>query len=408
MKTVKCSVNEAVRVVSDQFNSATTERHYRNEVVFSFHNHREIMNAMEEGRAVDLATLPKHPRTSALLIGSGPSLDEALPLLKDWKGHIICSTSQAPTLLAWGREPEHIVALDPDSNQQELFAEGDWKGRKTVLHIHPGVTPGLVKWWPGKIALYRKLQPQQPFYAGEQAMGYSAIGGKGVDYRYHTSDQPIGITAQVPMLANVMPAQICIGKHLGYSQMVLVGVDFSFPDDKERFTSQVWDGSQWIENKPISLEDYYTQTDSEKDPLVETELDGLITTGIQIFYSYQTIIACRLVERSVINTSSKGLLRILPYVPIKKVIQEGNKGVKGFTHAQQVKACEEYLAQQNIYFFYVGQGIMPHEFKDPLHDIPMMLKELKASLVAQGKGDMLDVEANTKRINRLFQTVAEG
>ncbi len=404
MEPPKVRTDEVVRAKAEEFNKKTDEHHYINEVHFSFHNHREIMDALETGHAVDLAKLPKHPRTSVLIIGSGPTLDEALPLLKDWKGHIICSTSQASTLIAWGREPEHIVALDPNSNPGELTAD-TWEGRKSILHLHPGVMPELVRWWKGPLALFRKLQPQQPFYAGEQAMGYSSLGPLR-DGLYFGNEAPLSITAQVPMLGCAIPAQICVAKHLNYAQIVLVGADFSFPDDKPRFTSRAWEDGKWVEHKPIPMEEYLSRAGASPDPVMETELD-VKSTGMQIFYAHQTVIAWRLVEKNIINSSHKGLLRMFPYQPIEEIIRAGNKGVKGFTLPQRIKASEEHLARQNIYFFYVGKGIMPHEFKDPLHDVPKMLREVKQLLTAQGNGDKLDVEANMKRINRLFKTVTE-
>ena len=399
MEPTKVRTDEVVRAQSAKFNEKTDERHYINEVHFSFHNHREIMDALETGRAVDLADMPKHIRTSVLIIGSGHSLDDALPLVKDWKGHIICSTSHASTLIAWGREPEHIVALDPDSNPGELAAD-TWEGRKSTLHMHPGVTPDLVKWWKGPIALFRKLQPQQSFYAGEQAMGYSVLGPLR-NGRYIGNEAPLSITAQVPMLACAVPAQICIAKHLGYAQQVLVGCDFSWRDDANRFTSKTWENGQWVEHPP-------GPSVSTEDPEIETEFDGLKSTPMQVFYAHQTVIAWRLVERNIINSSTDGLLRMFPHTPIEEVIRRGNKGVKGFTFPQIRKASEEHLARQNIYFFYVGTGIMPHEFKDPLHDVPKMLMQVNEMLTAQGNGDKLDVEANMKRLNRLFKTVTEG
>lgn len=402
----KILTTEVTRAISGLFNESTDKRHYVNEVHFSFHNHRELMNALESGRAIDLAKMPKHKRTSVLIIGSGPTLDEALPLLKDWKGHIICSTSQASTLIAWGREPEHIVALDPDSNPEELAVD-TWEGRKSTLHLHPGVMPELVRWWKGPMSLFRKLHPQQTFYAGEQAIGYSPLGPLR-DGRYWGNEAPISITAQVPMLASVISAQICIAKLMGYAQQILVGCDFSFPDNRTRFLSRLWEDGKWVEHEPATLEDYWQRLTSKDDPLLETEYDGLMSTPMQIFYSHQAVIAWRVVERDIITASHKGLLRMFPYVPIDEVIRAGNKGVKGLTLPQRIKVAEEHLARQNVYFFYVDRGIMPHEFKDPLNDVPKMLRQVKKALTEQGNGDKLDVEANMKRINRLFKTVAEG
>ena len=403
----KVRTDEIVRTASDEFNKQTDSRHYYNEVHFSFHNHREIMDALDSGRAVDLANVPKRKRKSVMIVGSGPTLNEVLPLVKDWEGDIICSTSQALTLMAWGHTPEHIVALDPDSHSLELEPLEVWEGKETILHTHPGVTPELVQNWKGNLSLFRKLQPQTAFYAGEQAIGYSTLGPIR-DGRYWGNEAPLSITAQVPMLACVLPAQMAVAKHIGYSQMVLVGADFSFPGDVQRFTAKTWKDGQWIECPLLSLDDYYKQELAGADPMLETELDGLKSTAMQIFYSHQAVIAWRVIEASVINASHAGLLRMFPYVPIEEIVRRGNKGVKGFTLPQIRKVAEEHLARQNIYFLYIGNGVMPHEFKDPLHDIPLILPQIQAQLEAQGQGIVIDVEANMKRIKRLFKKMMDG
>lgn len=395
----KAETDEIVRSISDAYNQQTGKRHFDNEVRFSFYNHPVLVEAFESGRAVDLTALPKQKRKNVLIIGSGPTLHAALPLLKDWPGEIICSTSQATTLIAWGREPEHIVALDPDSGPEELAAD-TWEGRKSILHLHPGVSPDLVRWWKGPMALFRKLQPQTGFYANEQRVGYGTLGPKR-EGRYWGEEGTDYIKGQVPMLANVVAAQISIAKHLGYAQQALVGCDFSFPEDVPRFTSRTWDGAQWVDHPPGPLQDYT----SSRDPAVETEMDGLKSTPMQIFYAHQTVIAWRLTECNIVNTSHAGLLRMFPLVPIQTVIARGNKGVKGYT-LQQIRAVtEEHLARQNIYFIYVGTGIMPHEFKDPLHEIPKMLPQIKAMLERNGRAEELDIEANMKRFRRLFKKV---
>jgi len=407
MSAPKVRTDEIVRAQAGQFNSKTGERHYRNEVEFSFYNHREIMDALESGRAVDLAQVPKQKDKNALILGSGPTLDAALPLMKDWEGDIICSTSHASTLLAHGRVPEHIIALDPDCHINELKAD-TWEGRNSILHLHPGVTPDLVRGWKGRMAVFRKLQPQIGFYGHEQAMGYSPL-GEFRDGRYHCNEAPLGVTAQIPMLACALAAQISLAKILGYRQLALVGADFSFPGEKHRFSSQRWEDGQWVTHHPVSVANLVeTQEPGCVDPVVETEFDGLLSTPMQIFYMHQAVIAWRITEKDIVNTSDKGLLRMLPYVPLEDVIRRGNKGVKGFNYKQICRVSEEHLAKQNIYFLYVGAGVMPQEFKDPLHEIPNALKQIKATLTAQGKGDDLDLEANMKRINRLFKKVADA
>ena len=399
MDAPKARTDEVVRTISGAFNEKTGERHYANEVRFSFYNHATLIEAFESGRAMDLAKLPKQKRKNVLILGSGPTLNAALPLLKDWPGEIMCSTSQATTCIAHGREPEHIIALDPDSHPDELAAD-TWEGRKSILHLHPGINPELVRWWPGPFALFRKLQPQTAFYATEQRIGYGTLGPKR-EGRWWGNEGEDYIHGQVPMLASVVAAQIAIAKHLGYAQQALVGCDFSFPDDLYRFTSQTWQEGRWVEHLPASLETYLSTT----DPLVETEFDGLKSTPMQIFYSHQTVIAWRLTECNIVNTSQQGLLRMFPYTPFETVLERGNRGVKALTLPQIRAISEEHLARQNIYFFYVGNGVMPHEFKDPLHEIPKMLPQIKAMLERHGRGEELDIEANMKRIRRLFKKV---
>ena len=397
MEAPKARTDEIVRGISGQFNASTEERHYANEVQFSFHNHREIMNLFEEGRAVDMVDIPKQKRKSVLIIGSGPNLDLALPRIKEWEGDIICSTSHAATLIGWGREPEHIVALDPDSSPAELEAD-TWEGRKSILYVHPGVMPDLIRWWPGKMAFFRKLQPQQGFYGSEQMVGYSPLGPV-KDRRYQGNESKTLITSQVPMLACAMAAQVCIAKHLGYRQQVFVGGDFL----AGRFTARRWTDGQWVDDPP-----YVINYEQKEDPVVETEIDGKESTAVQIFYGHQTVVAWRLTECDIVNAFPDGLLRCLPYRPWEKVLKQGNRPERGLTLTQIRRISEEHLARQNIFILNVKNGIMPHEFKDPLHEIPKALGQIKATLTAQGDPDGVDVEANMKRIKRLVAKVFDA
>ena len=62
----------------------------------------------------------------------------------------------------------------------------------------------------------------------------------------------------------------------------------------------------------------------------------------------------------------------------------------------------------NIYFVRVGKnGLMPHEFQDPITEIPKMLNKLKQALTNSGRGNDLDIDKNMRRFNKLFQSVAK-
>lgn len=397
---LKGRTDEITRLTSQAFNRRTTERHFINEVRFSFYNHPILIEALNSGRAVDLVRLPKQKEKCVLLIGSGPTLNEALPYLEGWPGDIICTTSHASTLIYHGREPEHILALDPDSRPDELYVD-TWEGRNSILHTHPGVNPDLMKWWKGKIALFRKLQPQTPFYAQDQAIGYGTLGPVR-ESRYQGTEGQLLVTSQIPMLACAPAAQVCIAKDLGYKQIYLVGCDFSFPDGMYRFADWRFIDGRWKENPTVQV-DMRPQT---IDPIFQTEYEGLLSSALMTFYSHQVVIAWRITECDIINTSDKGILKVFPYVPFQEVLRRGNKGVKGFSLKRIRAASEGYLAKQNIYVIYLRRGVIPHEFSDPLHDIPIMLNQLKKAMEKQGKGEELDIEANMKRFRRLFGRVS--
>ncbi|KKL55924.1 hypothetical protein LCGC14_2250570 [marine sediment metagenome] len=402
----KVNSDEAARLMSEQYNVATRTKHMMDEVKFSFYNHYNLIRAFKTGRAVDMADISKTKEESILLIASGPSLDEALPLLKNWKGDIMTSTSQATTCIYWGKEPKYIVALDPDSNNAELKAD-TWKNRESILILHPAVTPNLISFWKGPMYLFRKLQPQTPFYDNAQKVGYSTLGktdknAEGADLgAKHLGDgSEILIKAQIPMLACVLAAQICIAKQLGYRRLFLLGADLGYPGGQSRFTQ--WDYiKKWIEKKAYAVEKEHQGS----DPVIETET-GILSTKMMIFYAHQVVTAWRITETDIVTSSKDGIIRVFPYAPFEKILQKQGKNVKGSNKKNIIRISEEYLAKQNIYFLYIGKGIMPHEFKDPLHEIPRMLGKVKEAMKVQGKEKDLDINANMRRIKRLFKKVA--
>lgn len=430
---------EAARLWSERYNQATKGKHVLNEVKFSFFNHATIINAMgykynrdaskiikytDNPRAICLTQAPKVKEKDEpiLILGSGATIEDLWPILKNWKYKIMVSTSQATTCVYWGKDPDYILALDPDSNRHELKVD-TWKDRKSILIVHPGVTPSLFEFWKGPMYLFRKLQPQTPFYDNSQKFGYSTLGESSVDKdrknmteaefnkKYgekleigsiYGQGSEILIKAQVPMLACVLAAQICIAKQLGYQRLYLVGADFAYTRNKERFTSWAFHKGQWKESvgreiidKPLASE-----------PLIKLD-NGTLTNRMFIFYSNQIITAWRITETDIVTASKEGTIQILPYKPIKEIIRKQGKGIKGFHKKKLIEVSEEFLAKQNIYFLVVGNGILPHEFKDPLHEIPIALQKIKASIEQSKSGIKIDIDANMKRIQKLFKKISK-
>ena len=402
----KIKTDEAARLMSESYNTATRNKHMMNEVKYSFYNHHNLVKALNEKRAVDMDDAPKTKQESILLVASGPSLDEAMPLLKDWQGDIMTSTSQATTCIYWGKEPKYIIALDPDSHKAELKAD-TWKGRKSILILHPGVTPNLVNFWKGPMYLFRKLQPQTPFYDNAQKIGYSTLSQLTKKLEDVISKakllgdgSEILIRAQVPMLACVLACQICVAKQLGYRRLFLLGADLGYPGKQERFTQWDFEKDKWIEKKASSIE----KMTEGIDPPIEIE-NGLFSTKMMIFYAHQVVTAWRITGTDIITASKDGIIKVFPYAPFEKIVRKQGTNIKGLNKKNIIRTSEEYLAKQNIYFLNIGKGIMPHEFKDPLHEIPRMLDKVKETLRAQGREKDLDINANMRRIKKLVDNV---
>ena len=396
-------IEDIARLKANTFNSATNTKHYDNEVRFTFHNHEHILKAFRNGRAKDLSEAPKAKGKPILILGSGPTLDAAWPLIQKWKGDIMVSSSQATTAVYYGKEPDYIVSLDPDTPPSEFRAD-TWKGRKSAMIIHPGVMPDTFDFWKGPLYMFRKLQPQTPFYAGAQRVGYSTLGNieKG---RYNPEKAKALITTEIPMLACVLAAQICVAKLMGYGQMFLVGADLSFPGNKDRFIRWDYIDGEW-KSTDAGTPDYAHLEDLYHSPAVA--IGGINTTVMMAFYAHQIITSWRITEADIVNTSNLGLMRSFRYCPLEKVVSRQGRDIKSYSLKKRILVSEEYCARQNIYFVRVGkQGIMPHEFQDPITEIPKMLTKLKHALTANGRGDDLDIAKNMKRFNRLFKMVAK-
>ncbi|KKL52290.1 hypothetical protein LCGC14_2286980, partial [marine sediment metagenome] len=324
-QTPSISIDDAVRLKATKYNDATSKRHMANEMRFSFYNHTNIIKAfgymwtgeekgwirdpsIKDPRARDLKDAPKVKDKPILIIGSGATLDEAWPLIKKWEGAIMVSSSQATTAVYHGKEPDYIVALDPDTPPSEFQAD-TWEGRKSVMIIHPGVMPETFDFWKGPLYLFRKMQPQTPFYANAQKIGYQTLGIK-ENGRYANEKVETLVTTEIPMLACVIAAQICIARQMGYNRQFLIGADLSFVDDRDRFVR--WD---YINNKWQNT-DIGNHENNEKDPSLM--IGNLKSTQMMVFYAHQIMTAWRITQADIINTNNQGLMTTFPYCPIEE------------------------------------------------------------------------------------------
>lgn len=346
----------------EQVNDVTRNVHVIPEIHSSFGNHTRIMSKIASGEWKDLAAVKdRHKGEPVVIVGSGPSLDRAIPYLKEWKGKVICSTSQASTLLYHGINPDYIVALDRESYPDELLAPPEAYKNSTLV-LHPGVDKPLVDWWDYEALLFRKAEPQVAFYANAQNIGYSLL-EKAEGYKHKFTSV---IKAMVIMFSSVAPAELFVGKYLGFDRFFLCGLDFGMPFNQDRFTRYLFIDGEW-QKQPVKTVAEALASDSVTSQAVGTEkmyskiiysTNGIPTYPMHLFYKTNFITAWRLDKTQVIDCSA-GTLTEFPKADIKEVVKrQGRMGgkIKGFSQQQMIDSSELYLARNKLFVFQTGVG----------------------------------------------------
>lgn len=447
----KAQQEKDTMIASTPYNVNTRETHLVQEKINSAYNHDVIIQALKDGRARDLSDEPKVPKgTPAIIVGSGPSLDVAIPLLKDWKGGLLTSTSQARTLAYHGAKVTHIVALDPFSHWEEVRGI-DWAAMGTKLVTHPGVWPCLVKNWPGEILLFRQfLGNKASWYAQDQNLMYSA----------RDPDTALECQGKAPKFENLIhtemtvfacapPSQLFAGQALGYGTMFASGIDFAFHSGLRRFTMQIpqedgtWKESvskgdkdaldKWMEKREIKhkkyLQEHNIHTDAERtEDLMETT-NGLVSERLMMYYKKNFLTSVRLSGQTC-YICGLGAITELPQADIANVIKTQGKGYARFTKAQLAKWLEPYLAQVGCFVLSGPAGETFIESENPLQDAPGYMRTMfrtyrckACGLVGQAKDDAdhtgencprcphgtwahvnkINLKANVKRLERLVR-----
>jgi hypothetical protein len=156
-----------------------------------------------------------------LCVGSGSSLNEIMQTVSKFRGAVMCSTSQASTLIHYGRTPDYVLCLDPRVAPQDELAAPDWGD--AVLIGHVSIPHNYIAQWlrraHGDIYLGRIMEPSYDWYSHHLGRGYPWI--------RHVF---------MPMIDSVA-GEIAFATWMGYSPIYLAGVDYDGP----RFDRWEWD-----------------------------------------------------------------------------------------------------------------------------------------------------------------------
>jgi hypothetical protein len=163
-----------------------------------------------------------------LCLGSGSSLDAIMPTIKNFKGAVMCSTTQCGTLVKYGRIPDYILCLDPRDPPADELAAPDWGDAVMIGHVsipHTYVARWL-KRARGPLYMGRIMEPNYDWYSHHLGRGYPWI--------RHVF---------MPMIDSAA-GEIAFATWLGYSPIYLAGIDYCGP----RFDRWDWNykTSEWV------------------------------------------------------------------------------------------------------------------------------------------------------------------
>jgi hypothetical protein len=355
------NIEASPRIESNLYNDGTRNAQLIHEILNSATNWQPIIDKIKTGKARDISEEPKITgNKSCFILGSGPSLDDSIQYLKDWKGGIICTPSHALTLRYYGIIPTYILILDPFEQWSDLSGS-DWENTNTKLITHPGCRPDLIEKWPNEILLYlENAGRKDSFYQDEQQKMYSWRSG---DFRISTFN--FYIRTAITIFACSPPMELFAAQIFGYDKVYLAGCDFAFHSDKSRFTDYTKKDNEWEKHEHLF--------DKDDKELVLTN-SGLYSKAIHLYYLKNLVSAWRLSDLTLYTTDHGAMLQV-PYHDIKAVIK--NQGNFPIQHKYYVhNTCDTYLASVGAYVVETNQGVSFVESSDYEKEMPLFMQNV--------------------------------
>lgn len=312
-----------------EFNKNVRNYWIRNWAYNAFENYEYIKKEFEDGRVHCLSKIPRVKDVPAIIVGSGYSLEEALPILRFWKGALFSSPSTARILDHWAADPTFIMAVDTSEDVAEKLRGPEYTD--TALLTHPCSDPKTIRAWKGEKYYFRMNELEGEFIPNVLGLVYPWIKAS---------------LLNAGCFANTA---IMVAHTMGFSPIYLVGVDFGFPIDetgkpRERFRDVDLKAKYVYKWKPIMY------ADTSKNEMVED--CGIWTTETNLFYKRALMGIYKHYLPNLISCS-KGILRELPFVPAEEVINHQGLGFDQFLlSTEQIdELVDSYLIPRGQYAF---------------------------------------------------------
>jgi hypothetical protein len=233
-----------------------------------------------------------HYGEEAIITASGPSLDDCLPYMKDFKGRIFATNSTANPLIANGINPDWTVILDADTYVANQFKDLNTKRMKMILATYSAAN--AIKLFSIHLCWWFNIFDDRHWFLKE-----------GLHIAFPTIDGLLASTCASGAAARLA----CT---MGISKMYLVGFDFGFPGGRHRCTNYKKIAYAWI---PDGIDQYCIDRSEEK------EIEGIKTTiKLQVAHAAISHMIHSLGGIEVINCS-KGLSMGFPRMEFKDAIK---------------------------------------------------------------------------------------
>lgn len=292
-------------------------------------------------RNADVSVLPQK-QEPCLIIGSGPSLDDWRPYIKQWKYDIMCSTSQLAWLESAGVNPRYVFLIDADPTMNYLIT--DYKRvpglPRPEMITHPCLQREAMEAWNDDEHLYffRMLDPGDEFFTKFLPMMYQTCPIPPMPDRR-------GVRTFIMNSGNVVNTMLVFASQKQYSPIVLAGYDLGYPGGQYRFVDYARDGDGW-KAKPKML--------MPQDRPFKPSHNGVPADELCLFYKYSTLIMYGMAASNLL-TSSRGIVDEMPYVSPEDAIAEKWPMLR--TPWEAYKVAQEYLRYRKTIIVRTGFSV---------------------------------------------------
>ena len=327
------------------FNTKIGKEHSRQYARNAAENYQRIKAEFQRAD-YSIDTLPRfspEARMPALILGSGPSLDDTLPYVGRFKGVVFASPSQLDILEKWEITPDFVVAVDSADSVGEEQIRGDRDCYGMTLLTHPYISPKTLEAWHGN-KRYFELQEAD----GE-----------------HFRDVYPWIKVPFPVCGSVNNTQVLIARWMGCNPIILAGVDYAFPGGRTRAQDYRKRGPFIFDPKPLQY--------------CETEPGKTSDSQEVAFYSNLLLGLWKMYKLPLIQVGDRSHYPEVPFIQPEAILQKIEIGGPSEEHVKEVDAT---LYESGMSATVDENGIGHFHFKEQdLEDVETAKKLLQQLLI---------------------------